>query len=272
MSIPLLIAFRAVFVVLIGLCVGSFLNVCIYRLPRGGSPAKGRSRCPSCEKTIAWYDNVPLLSFIVLGGRCRHCRAAISPRYPIVEFLSALLAWATWLFHPSWPSFLFYYLALIAPLLAVIFIDLDTLTIPDGITLPGIALGLFGPILLAGAPWRTHGVQSLLGILVGGGMLFLLAFLSLRLLHKEGMGGGDVKLAAMLGAFFGPLHILWILVVAALAGLLVALLLMLRGKFRRDTPLPFGPFLALAAYAVFFLSPTFEWLWQKWSFWVVGHG
>ena len=248
-----------VWVAVFGLLVGSFLNVCIHRLPRGRSPATGRSHCPPCDHLIAWYDNVPLLSFLWLRGRCRHCQAAIATRYPVVESITALLALATYTHHPELVHFLLYFLFLICPLIVIVFIDLDTLTIPDVITLPGIPIAIAVSLILGPERWQTQLLHALLGLAIGGGLLLVLAWYSVRIRHKEGMGGGDIKLAAMLGAFFGPTDILLVLTLASLLGLVIgggALLLRHQG---RETPIPFGPFIALGAFFNFFFHRE---IWQ----------
>lgn len=247
-------------VVLFGLLVGSFLNVCVYRLPLGLSPAAGRSFCPDCRSTIAWYDNIPLASFILLRGSCRACRAPIPSRYPLLEIITGLLALATFVHSPTLLYFALYFLFLICPLLVVTFIDIDTLTIPDKISIPGIFAGIAVPIALSPTLWKTQLVQSLLGIAMAAGFLFLLAWYAVRIRKKEGMGGGDIKLAAMLGAFFGPRDIMLLLLLAALLGLLIGGLVLLVSRQGRDTPIPFGPFLALGALLSFFFHDAL-WRW-----------
>ena len=239
-----------------GLLVGSFLNVCIYRLSHNMSPAKGRSLCPNCGHLIAWYDNIPLFSFIFLRGRCRHCSVPISLRYPLVEFLTALLSLATFCTYPDPLSYLLYFIFLIAPLFVIVFIDLDTYTIPDSITLPGIVCGVLVRVARHPEQWMHEGMMSFFGIVVSGGMLLLIAWYAVRVRKKEGMGGGDIKLAAMLGAFFGPHDAVIILLLSACCGLLVSLPLMAMGRLKRDHPIPFGPFIVLAAYLLFFFHQS----------------
>lgn len=220
--------------VLLGLVVGSFLNVVITRLPEGRSLVTPRSACPVCGAAIAWYDNVPLLSFAVLRGRCRSCARPISWRYPLTEAATAVLfGLAAARFGPA-PS-LGVALLLIALLVAITGIDLEHQIIPDVITLPGTAAGLLASLLTGDVPW----VDSLIGIVAGGG-LFLLIILASR----GGMGGGDVKLAAMLGAFLGWKVMLLSVLLAVLAGGAVAVALLASGRTGRKDPIPFGPFLA----------------------------
>lgn len=219
---------------LLGLVVGSFLNVVITRLPERRSLVTPRSACPACGAAIAWYDNMPLVSFAVLRGRCRSCARPIPWRYPLTEAATAVLfGLAAARFGPA-PS-LGVALLLIALLVAVTGIDLEHQIIPDVITLPGTAAGLLASLLTGDVPW----VDSLIGIAAGGG-LFLLIILASR----GGMGGGDVKLAAMLGAFLGWKVMLLSVLLAVLAGGAVAVMLLASGRTGRKDPIPFGPFLA----------------------------
>ena len=240
---------------LFGSIIGSFLNVCIYRLPRHESIVWPSSRCPACGKQIAPYDNIPILSFLWLRGRCRACRAPISLRYPLVEAANGFgYAAIVWRFGLDWPSLA--YAALFSALLVVTFIDLDHQISPDRITLPGIPLG----ILCAAAVLPIGIVDSLLGVLLGGGLLWFMAWLSPYLFGKEGMGGGDIKLLAMVGAFLGWEPVLLTVLVGASVGALTGLSLIALKRLRRDQYLPFGPFLALGAVvAMFFFHELKIW-------------
>jgi len=229
-----------------GACIGSFLNVVIVRLPKGESIVRPRSRCPSCGAGIAWYDNIPVLSFLLLLGKCRRCKKSISPRYLLVELLAAGLALATLAHERQVSTFLVYYCLFVAPLLTVIFIDLERRIIPNEISLSGIVIGL----VIMHAFW-----DSLLGILVGGGFLFLVGWIYEKLKKKEGLGGGDVKLAAMFGAFFGWQAVIFILLMASVLGSIVGLVLIAVMKKNWQTILPFGPFLVLGAYLYYFFGP-----------------
>ena len=228
----------------LGLVLGSFLNVVIARLPRGESIVTPPSRCPRCKKRIRPWDNVPVLSFVVLHGRCRHCRRKISWRYPVVELLSGLLLWLL-VRRAEDPLVLVPQAAFLLALLAIAWIDLDTRTIPDVVTIPGVGLGLaaslFAPPGLAGA---------LLGALCGGVSLWLVGTLYERATGVPGMGGGDVKLAAMMGAFLGVGGVFGAIFLASLAGSVFGILLIARGKGSRRTAIPFGTFLAPAAIAL----------------------
>lgn len=221
-----------------GLVVGSFLNVCIHRLPRDRSIVSPPSACPSCGARLAWYDNVPVVSYLALRGRCRSCRKRISPRYPLVEIATALLFVALGRSFPNdWTIVLPLFYA--SSMLVVTFTDLDLRIIPDSITLPGIALGLAHRGWIGGE-W----LDSALGILLGGGSLWLLGEGYFRLRKREGMGGGDVKLAAMMGAFLGWASTFLVLFAASLAGGLFGTALILLRRGRATTPIPFGVFLA----------------------------
>ncbi|MBD3237880.1 MAG: prepilin peptidase [Candidatus Eisenbacteria bacterium] len=260
-AVPAGLRLAALFV--IGLCLGSFVNVVIHRLPRGASLAGPRSRCPQCGATIAWYDNIPLLSYVLLRGRCRRCRHGISWRYPIVELLGGLLTVGTvlqaeWM-GVGWGVGLARLLFALA-LLAVIFIDLDLQIIPDWITLPGIAAGLLS------AAWGPLGlVDALLGVLVGAGALLLLALGYRAATGRDGLGMGDVKLMAMVGAFLGWQGASATLLLGSLAGSAVGVALVLRGRGTRRTALPFGTFLAPAAWVVLFLgSVLWSWYVASW--------
>jgi len=249
----------------VGACVGSFLNVCIYRLPEDESLVRPGSRCSRCGTPIAWRDNIPLLSWLLLAARCRACRAPISARYPLVEAATgglAVLALAR--FGPSAEAavaFLF-----TAALLLVTFIDLDHRFIPDEVSLPGIVVGLGAAFL----PGRIGPLDALAGTILGGGVLWAVAWTYERLTGVEGMGFGDVKLLAMIGAFLGWQAIPVVLVVASLTGSLAGLAVLFTGRGRwrmrrvahrlgagavlpfvrraaRRTEIPFGPFLALGA-------------------------
>ena len=233
-----------------GLVIGSFLNVCIHRLPASQSIVHPRSRCPQCGHLIRVYDNIPVLSYLILRGRCRDCGARISLRYPVVELLSgAFAAMAVARFGLGWQALLMY--ALIAAFLVITFIDLDHRIIPDVITLPGIPIGLaasFGPGMISP-------LEALLGILAGGGSLFLVAWGYQLVTQREGMGGGDIKLLAMIGAFIGWKGVLLTIFIASLTGTLAGMALIFRRRGDMKLAVPFGPFLAVGAIAYLFMGP-----------------
>ncbi|MFZ5861827.1 MAG: prepilin peptidase [Nitrospirota bacterium] len=233
-----------------GALIGSFLNVCIHRLPRGESLARPSSRCPGCLTPVRPYDNIPIVSYFLLGGRCRSCRNPISIRYPAVEALNAagyILVWHR--FGPTPDALVF--AAFYSSLLVVTFIDWDHQIIPNRITLPGIVIGLVSAATVLAGSF----VDALVGAVLGGGLLYAVAVGSEWILKKEGMGFGDVKLLAMIGAFLGWRAVLVTIFVGALAGSVIGLALMgLRIKARGE-PIPFGPFLALGACAALFAGP-----------------
>jgi leader peptidase (prepilin peptidase) / N-methyltransferase len=225
----------ALAVLAFGLVVGSFLNVVIVRLPAGGSLWTPRSTCPGCGVAIAWSDNIPVLSFILLRGRCRTCRMAISWRYPIVELTTAALWLGAYGVLGRSAQFVVA-IVLISALIAITAIDLTHQIIPDVITLPGIVVGVVANLVTGRVDWR----ESLIGIAVGGTI-----FLVIIVASGGGMGGGDMKLAAMLGAFLGWKVTLASLFVAVMLGGALAVTLLVAGRLRRKDPIPFGPFLAI---------------------------
>ncbi|HEY7816731.1 MAG TPA: prepilin peptidase [Vicinamibacteria bacterium] len=233
-----------VFAVLFGLVWGSFLNVVIHRLPSGESLVSPRSRCPSCRKPVAAYDNIPVLSFVLLGGRCRHCGARISLRYPLIEASVGVLSLIAFLRHGLSLEYAVE-LAFVAAMIALIFIDFDHQILPNSITLPGTAIGL----ALAGPRSGITFRDALLGALLGAGLLFLVAEVYLRLRKVEGLGMGDVKMMGMVGAFVGWKGVLLTLFLGSLSGTLVGLVVMATSKADLRTKLPFGTFLGMGAVA-----------------------
>lgn len=237
----------SVFAFIFGAVIGSFLNVCIGRLPKAESVVSPPSHCPLCNYQIRWYDNIPLVSYLLLGGKCRSCRARISIQYPLVELLNGLLALA--LFLRLGPSLTFGALFLFCSALVVItFIDIEHQIIPDEISLSGIVIGFVFSFFL---PWQTW-LNSLLGILLGGGSLLLVAYCYHWLTGKEGMGGGDIKLLAMMGAFLGWKSIPFIIFASSVVGSVVGVTLMLIQKKDSKLAIPFGPYLAFGAVLYIF--------------------
>jgi leader peptidase (prepilin peptidase)/N-methyltransferase len=234
-------ALAPVFAALFGAVIGSFLNVCIYRLPRGTSIVWPASACTSCGRALSWYENVPVVSFVLLRGRCRTCRSPISLRYPLIEALTAALFGLGWWYYG--PGTLLVSRLIFGCALIVLFaIDLEHHLLPNVITIPGIAVGfLFSFITLPG--WRP----SLIGIGVGGGVLFLIAEGYYRLRREEGLGMGDVKMLAMIGAFIGWQLTLLSLMLASFAGTIIGLTLIATGRGSMKYALPFGTFLAIGA-------------------------
>jgi leader peptidase (prepilin peptidase)/N-methyltransferase len=240
---------------LFGALIGSFLNVCIYRLPRRESIAWPGSHCPSCSHPIAWYDNIPIASYLILLGRCRHCQVRIPLRYPVVEALNVLgYVGLLWFFGPSWSTAA--YGLLYSALLVVAGTDLSHKIIPNVVTFPGIVVGLVSAatILPLGL------VDGLIGLLVGGGILWFLAWVSPYLFGKEGMGGGDIKLLAMIGAFLGWKPALMTIMLGSFLGSLVGITLIAARVIKREDYIPFGPFLVCGAVvALFFGEPILDW-------------
>lgn len=238
-----------------GALIGSFLNVCIYRIPAGESVVYPRSRCSACRTPIRPWDNIPMLSWLWLRGRCRACGAKFSPRYLLVEFLTGLAAMAV-LAHFGWTATAAVSFVFVAALIVITFIDLDHQIIPDVISLPGIVVGLVAAIVLGEPPWT----DSLIGLLLGGGALWAVAEGYYRLTGRDGMGGGDIKLLAMVGAFLGWRAVPVTLLVGSLAGSLIGIaLITLHGGDRRAA-IPFGPFLAAGAVsALFFGQQLIDW-------------
>ena len=234
-----------VFVFVLGTIIGSFLNVLIYRIPRGRSVVFPPSACGGCGARLGWQDLVPVVSYLLLPGRCRSCGATISPRYPAVEVLSGL-------------GFLVWYLkfgltveglaaaVLFSLLLVIIFIDLEFLIIPNRLVLAGLILG--SPLILVQSPQLL--LNGLLGLLVGGGLLLITAVVS-----RGGMGGGDIKLAAMIGLYLGWPQVLLMLFVSFLLGSVVGLGLVALRRKKMKEAVPFGPFLAVATYIVMLWGP-----------------
>ncbi|OGL44811.1 MAG: hypothetical protein A2161_02150 [Candidatus Schekmanbacteria bacterium RBG_13_48_7] len=239
-----------VWVFLFGLCFGSFFNVCIYRIPRKKSIVSPSSFCPGCDKPIRFYDNIPLISYFLLGGRCRGCKMQISLRYPNVELLTGILFLLLFQWFGLTPSF-FIYSLLISAFIIITFIDIDFQIIPDVITLPLLGFGL----VVSWIPDLTvHHWDSLIGALVGGGFLYFIAFLYWLVKKQEGMGGGDIKLMAMAGSFMGPLRVLLAIFLASFLGSVIGMLqLKLSGK-GREHPIPFGPYLAVGSVISLFLG------------------
>jgi len=238
------------FVLFLGFCVGSFLNVCIYRLPQGLSIVTPRSFCPQCRRPVRSYDNIPLLSYLFLGGRCRSCGAKISWRYPLVEALTGGLALGLFLRFGLTASF-FALFAFTAAMVVITFIDLDHRIIPDVISLPGIGVGFALSFFLP----SPSVLESLIGLVTGGGSLFVVAYAYEAITKREGMGGGDVKLLAMIGAWLGWKAILFTLFFASLSGTLIGGGAMLAQRQGRHYAIPFGPFLAFSALAYLFFGP-----------------
>ena len=236
-------AFALVVAALFGALIGSFLNVCIHRLPKGTSIVWPASACPNCGRALSWFENVPVVSYAFLRGRCRTCRSPISWRYPIVEALTAaMFAFGWWYYGPT--PLLASRLVLGCALIVLFAIDLEHHLLPNVITLPGLAAGLLFSLFLP--PGLLH---AFLGALAGGGVLWLIGEAYYRYSGQEGMGGGDVKMLAMIGAFLGWQQVILTLVLSSVAGSIVGILFLATRRGGLKYELPYGTFLALAALA-----------------------
>ena len=228
---------------LLGLIVGSFSNVCIYRIPRNESIVFPASHCPKCSKTIRPIDNIPLLSYILLKGRCPNCKSKISIQYPLVEFLTGLIYLIIYLVYGLTIQTLVY-IILSSALIIIAFIDLNQQIIPDVISLPGIVIGF---IISFFVPYISF-VDSILGIAVGGGIILIIGLVGSVIFKKEAMGGGDVKLAAMIGAFLGWRYIIISLFLGFFVGALAGIILIMSKIKKREDVIPFGPFIILGSF------------------------
>jgi leader peptidase (prepilin peptidase) / N-methyltransferase len=241
-------------VVFLGLAIGSFLNVVVHRLPRGESLVSPGSRCPSCGTALGAFDNIPVISYAVLLGRCRRCRTPISPRYPLVELATAALFVAHY-FVFGWTPLLAVRLLFASAMVALFFIDLEHRLLPDLITLPGIVVGLGASLFL------PPGIRdALIGAFAGGGVLWAIGEAYYRYAGQEGMGGGDVKMLAMIGAFLGWQQVLITLVFSSIAGSVIGLIVIALRRGDMKYALPFGTFLSLAALAAsLYGAPMINW-------------
>lgn len=263
----------------LGACVASFLNVCIWRLPRNESVVRPASHCPNCHAPIKWYQNIPIVSWCCLGGRCASCRKPISLRYTIVELLGGilfLLAYLQW----AMPFMLGVYpVAGLVPVAALAlvpvewlvvsglilgsFIDLEHFYLPDRVTIGGMILGVPASFLLPELQCQTQGLPALCwslgGLAFGFFLLWGVGAVFSKLFKKEAMGFGDVKLIGAVGAFFGPWAVLFTLIVSSIVGSVVGLVLIARGRAKLGgfTAVPYGPFLALGALGWMYWGPTF---------------
>ncbi len=241
--------FFVVFCALLGLLLGSFANVIIYRLPQGKSIVSPRSACPQCGKPVSWYDNIPVLSWLILRGKCRHCCKAISIRYPLVELLMGFLFFAVaYRFGMTWTTL--EYLILMFGLVTVSFIDMDHMILPDSFTLSGVVIGLVGAAL---SPEREF-MSALYGVLLGGGFLWAVAYFYFALRNQEGMGGGDIKLLAWLGAVLSWTSVPFIILSSSVIGSVAGLIMALFKDSKLKTTIPFGPYLALGAILYIFVG------------------
>jgi leader peptidase (prepilin peptidase) / N-methyltransferase len=243
---------QQIFVFFVGCCFGSLYNVIIHRLPQHDSIVRPASHCPRCNHPISFYDNIPLVSYLLLWGKCRYCGERISLRYPFVEILTGLVVLLLFL-HYGWVPQFFIESVLASLLIVITFIDLDTYLIPDVLSLSGMILGFAFSFMTPRLSWA----DSLLGIVLGGGFFYLIAIGYQYFRHKDGLGGGDIKLLAMIGAFLGWPGVVFTVLTASLMGTMVGGVVMWRSRKGLGTMLPFGPFLASGALLYLFWGELF---------------
>ena len=255
------------FVFVLGTAFGSFFNVCIHRLPREESIAWPASRCPSCRKPILWRDNIPLVSFLILRGRCRQCGAGISPRYFVVELVSGLFFLWSWLYF-GFTARALEAAVLFSLLMVATVVDLEHQIIPDEVSVGGLCFGLLLSILMPSihgeaVRWRSL-ADSAIGLLAGGGLIYVTGAIGNWVFRKESMGGGDVKLLAMLGSFLGWQKVVLVFLLAPVLALPLGLFL----KFvKRQEVVAFGPFLSLAGWMAFIWGERIlSWYWRGMGF------
>ncbi len=252
-------AFLYITVFLLGSMIGSFLNVCIHRIPQGLSIVFPPSRCPLCNSHIRPTDNVPILSYFILMGKCRSCRGKISFEYPFVEFLNAVLyVFALWRFGPAFSFFIVIYFIFLSTMVVITFIDIKHQIIPNGITFVGIPLALiFGSTILPDPFLRVDLLgfkSSISGLLLGGGLYYGIAVLGTMVFRKEAMGGGDIKMMAMVGGVLGWKGVILTTFIGSFSGSIIGLfLIMIKGK-EWGSKIPFGPYLAFGAVITLFLG------------------
>jgi leader peptidase (prepilin peptidase)/N-methyltransferase len=270
---PAIVVLFGIYSFCLGACIGSFLNVCIFRIPDDRSIVRPRSHCPNCKTPIAWYDNIPLLSYLLLAAKCRHCKTHISARYPLVEFLTATLFLLVWLkftvnlerpvlgLAPIWSLWLIpIYWLIIGGLVAGTFIDIDHMILPDGITIGGAILGIVLSAIVPELHGKVSAVEGLLtgliGAAVGGGMLWAIAGIGTFIFKKPAMGMGDVKLMAAIGAFMGWTATIFTLMMSSLIGAIFGLALVIGKGKEMQSRIPYGPFLAMAAVVWILWGPA----------------
>lgn len=242
------------FIFLMGICVGSFLNVCIHRMPRDQSVVLPGSHCPKCKTPIHWYDNIPVLSYFILKGKCRACGESFSPRYALTELATGLMWTALYfVFGLSWMFVIA--ISYFSILLALSITDLETGYIPDKLSLPGLGLGLLFsgayPLLHHETIWYWGLLRSVMGALGGGGFLLLVGLMGNLIFKKDSMGGGDIKLLAMIGAFLGVKEAIILFFFSPILALPVGLY----AKFvKKEETIPFGPYLAIMGAIFFFVG------------------
>ena len=249
------------FIFVTGACIGSFLNVCIYRIPLDQSVAFPGSHCPQCKKSISWYDNIPILSYFILRGKCRSCKASFSPRYAVVEATTAILFLLIWLQY-GWTVLTPIFFLVVSSLLLATFVDLDHMIIPDRVSIGGMIAGVILSTLFPVIHEQTTHLQGLLtsgiGLLIGFGSLWLVSVLGRWAFKKDAMGFGDVKLLGAIGAFLGWRGVLFTIMISSLLGTVVGLAFIVGGKHEWQSKIPYGPYLAVGAI-VWILWGTVWW-------------
>jgi leader peptidase (prepilin peptidase)/N-methyltransferase len=269
---PFWAAYLTVLAFFFGACVGSFLNVCIHRIPYEESVIHPRSHCPKCGHMIAWYDNIPLVSWLALRAKCRGCGAPISPRYFLVELLTALLFLAAWNLNGISVITLVHWLV-ISGLILGTFVDFEHMIIPDRVTLGGMAAGLVCstafPVIQGRETWMQGLLASAAGLAIGSGLLLAVGQIGKMAFKKDAMGLGDVKLLGAIGAFFGWPSVLFTIMVSSLAGSAVGIALILRKNKEWQSRIPYGPYIALAAL-IWMLGGS-GW-WDAYVKWLMGGG
>lgn len=242
-----MVSFELIAFFILGAMFGSFANVIIYRMPKDMSVVAPRSHCYSCNKMISWYDNIPILSWFLLRGRCRSCGASFSFRYVVVELLMGALFMALFIYH-GWTWTLLEQIIFVFALVTACVIDIDHMILPDEFTLSGIAIGLLGALL---SPERAFW-PAVWGVVLGGGFLWAIAVIYFALRKQEGMGGGDVKLLAWIGAVLGWKAVPFVILSSSLIGSLVGVIIMIRSKGSMHTAIPYGPYLGFGALTYIF--------------------
>jgi leader peptidase (prepilin peptidase)/N-methyltransferase len=248
--------FEFFIVFVFGLVFGSFANVCIYRMPRNMSIVKPNSHCTNCNTFIKWYDNIPILSYVLLKGKCRNCNSTISIKYPLVEFFCGVLFLSMYYLY-GFTFMLIPFCIFVFSLLVTTVIDFEFKIIPDEISFMLMIVGVatsFLNLTLGETIWQRF-LGSLLGFLAGGGSLFIIAYIGKLIFKQDAMGGGDIKIMAGIGAFIGWDKVLFAIFVASLFGSIVGIALIICKKIGRKQEIPFGPYLAISSYLTLFFSP-----------------
>lgn len=258
--------------VFFGACVGSFLNVCIYRIPREESVVAPRSHCPNCKKLIAWYDNIPLLSYVALRAKCRHCGLGITPRYFLVELLTAvlfLMVWNRYGFSAEVPQYALIpiYWLVVSGLILGTFVDFEHMILPDRVTIGGMIAGLALSALVPAMHGEATILASLkhsgIGLVAGFGSLFLVGEIGRFIFKKDAMGFGDVKLMGAIGAFFGWPAVLFTVLVSSILGSLVGIVFIVTRRLEWQSRIPYGPYIAVAC--LIWILGGREWWTDYWA-------